>query len=72
MIYTKFGSRLTLLGRLLDNNGRLAIQATAEGATQVREYQVSDLKADDGSPEIKKAIEQLPWKVQTATVRRSR
>ena len=70
VIYSKFGSRLTLLSRLHDNNGRLAIRASVEGVVDTRDFALADLKADAGMPEINGAVEKLPWIEQQATVRR--
>jgi hypothetical protein len=63
VLYSKFGSRLTPVSKSEDANGRITIQATAEDTTDVREYQITDLKADDGSAEINEAIQKLPAKV---------
>ena len=63
MLYSKFGSRLTPISKREDANGRITIQATAEDATDVRDYQITDLKADDGSTEINEVIAKLPVKV---------
>ena len=63
MLYSKFGSRLTLISKSEDANGRITVQATAEGTADVREYQITDLKADDGSTEINETISKLPAKV---------
>ena len=63
MLYSKFGSRLTPISKREDANGRITIQATAEDATDVRDYQITDLKADDGSTEINEVIANLPVKV---------
>ena len=63
MLYSKFGSRLTPISKSEDANGRIVVQATAENATDVRDYQISDLKADEGSAEINEVIQKLPPKV---------
>ena len=63
MLYSKFGSRLTPISKCEDANGRITVQATAEDTTDVREYQITDLKADDGSTEIDEVIKNLPLKV---------
>ena len=65
MLYSKFGSRLTPVSKSEDANGRITIQATAEDTTDVREYQITDLKADDGTAEINDVIQKLPAKVIT-------
>src|SRR5207248_7679387 len=58
-----FGSRLTPISKSEDANGRTIMQATAEGATDIRDYQIPDLKADNGSTEIDEVIQNLPAKV---------
>jgi hypothetical protein len=63
MIYSKFGSQLTLISKHQDAEGRLSIQGTAGDTADIREYQVGDLKADDGLSEIDAAVAKLPWKV---------
>jgi hypothetical protein len=63
MLYSKFGSRLTPISKSEDANGRITVQATAEDTSDVREYQITDLKADDGSTEIDEVIKNLPSKV---------
>ena len=63
MLYSKFGSRLIPISKSQDAQGRTIVQATAEGTTDVREYQISDLKADEGSAEINAVLEKLPAKV---------
>jgi hypothetical protein len=63
MLYSKFGSRLTPTSKTQDTGGRITIQATADGAADVQEYLVRDLKADDGLAEINAVVDKLPWKV---------
>lgn len=63
MLYSKFGSKLTPVSKSEDANRRIIVQATAEGATDVRDYQITDLKADDGSTEINEIVSKLPAKV---------
>ena len=63
MLYSKFGSRLTPISRSEDASGRITVQATAQDTSDVREYQITDLKADDGSTEINEIISKLPLKV---------
>ena len=63
VLYSKFGSRLTPISKHEDANGRITVQATAEGASDVRDYQINDLKADEGSTEISDIISKLPAKV---------
>jgi hypothetical protein len=55
VLYSKFGTRLNPLSKSEDASGRIAVQATTEGSTDVRDYQITDLKADDGSTEIRRA-----------------
>jgi hypothetical protein len=62
MIYSKFGSQLTLVSKHQDAEGRLSIQGTAGETADIREYQVGDLKADGGLAEIDQAVANLPWK----------
>ena len=63
MLYSKFGSRLTPISKSENASGRITVQATAENTSDVREYQITDLKADDGSTEIDEVIKNLPAKV---------
>jgi hypothetical protein len=70
MIYSKFGTQLTLVSKQQDADGRLTIQGTAGDTADAREYQVGDLKADAGSAEIDKAVAKLPWKVAYRKPRR--
>lgn len=63
MIYSKFGSQLTLISKHAVSNGQLSIQATAGDTPDIREYCVGDMKADGGVAEIKEAVAKLPWKV---------
>ena len=72
MIYSRFGTMLTLLSKEQDFSGRLAIQGTAEGTAEIREYFVGDLKADEGSAEIDAAVAKLPWKVVPKKTRQNR
>lgn len=62
MIYSRFGTRLTLLSKQ-DGSGRLSIEGTAQGTADIRHYHVGDLTADAGQSEIDAAIANLPWKV---------
>jgi hypothetical protein len=59
MIYSRFGTKLTLLSKDTDEAGQVRIQATTEGMEGVRDFRRSDLMADDGPPEIDAAIAQL-------------
>jgi hypothetical protein len=63
MIYSKFGTRLTLVSKNERAGGKISIQAMAEGATELHEYVITDLKADDGMPEINAAVAKLPAQV---------
>jgi uncharacterized protein YecA (UPF0149 family) len=63
MIYSKFGTKLTLQTKSQNIAGLISIQATPENATDVRQYSIADLKADEGFIEINEAIAKLPWKV---------
>jgi hypothetical protein len=48
MIYSKFGSQLTLVTKTVTDGGRVSVQATTDGTTDIHDYNVVDLKADDG------------------------
>src|SRR5439155_8698109 len=72
LVYSKFGSALTLINKQEDSAGQLLIFATAAGGTDVREYRLADLKADDGSAEIDQATKNLPWKPQPKPPERTR
>jgi hypothetical protein len=63
MIYSRFGTALALVSKTESAGGRVSVQATADGATDVHEYNVADLKADDGLAEINAAVAKLPLKV---------
>ena len=63
MIYSKFGSPLTLVSKHQVGNGQLSIQTTAGDTQDIRECSVGELKADGGLPEIDAAVAKLPWKV---------
>lgn len=60
MIYSKFGSVLTLITKTESEGGRVSVQATTDGTTDIRDYNVVDLKADDGINEINAAVAKLP------------
>ena len=66
MIYSRFGTMLTPLSKEQDASGRISIQVTAQGVTEQRNYALTDLKADDGMPEINDAVVKLPWRVVDA------
>jgi hypothetical protein len=61
MIYSRFGTKLTPLSKRQDADGRISIQATAEGGEGVRDYAVADLTADDGLGEINGTVAALAW-----------
>ena len=63
MIYSRFGTKLTPLSKRQGADGRVSIQATAEGAEGVRDYPLAELTADDGLSEINDAVEKLAWRV---------
>ena len=70
MIYSRFGTKLTLISKEEDASGRLLINATAEDTDGTRQYTLSDLKADDGMPEINDAVAKLPLRDTTKQVDR--
>jgi hypothetical protein len=70
MIYSRFGTQLTPVSKIKDANGRISIQVMVDGNTDQRNYAVTDLKADDGMPEIDDAIAKLPWRVVESKVQR--
>jgi hypothetical protein len=73
MIYSRFGTKLTPVSKEQDASGRISIQVTVEGVTDVRSYAITELKADDGMPEINEAVSKLPWRIaETKTQRRDR
>jgi len=71
MIYSKFGSALTLINKQEDSNGQLLIFATVEAGADIREYRLEDLKADGGSAEIGEMTGNLPWKPRPPKLQRS-
>ena len=72
MIFSKFGSKLTLVSKSKDAGGRTWVQGTADGSPDIREFAAADLKADEGLGEIDRAIAQLPPKVVGSKVERRR
>ena len=50
MIYSRFGTVLTLVSKTESESGKVSVQATTEGSADLHEYHVGDLTADDGSP----------------------
>ena len=69
MIYSRFGTKLTLVSKTQDASGKISLQATAEGAPDLRSYATTELKADDGMNEINDAIGKLPWRVVESNTR---
>ena len=69
MIYSKFGSQLTLVSKTETEGGRVSVQASTDGTTDIHDYNVVDLKADDGMNEINAAVAKLPLKVFENTQR---
>ena len=63
MIYSRFGTVLTLVSKTESESGKVSVQATTEGSADLHEYHVGDLTADDGSSEIDAAVAKLPMKV---------
>jgi len=63
MIYSRFGTALTLVSKTQSDSGKVSVQATTQDSADVHEYQLPDLKADDGSAEIDAAVANLPMKV---------
>ena len=66
MIYSRFGTQLTPVSKEQDASGRISIQVSVEGLTDLRSYAVADLKADEGMPEINRAVAKLPWRTDEA------
>jgi len=63
MIYSKFGTALALVSKTQSDGGQVAVQATADGTSDIHEYKLTDLTADQGSTEINAAVAKLPLKV---------
>jgi len=73
MIYSRFGTKLTPVSKEQRADGRLLIQMSTEQTTDLRDYAIADLTADDGMPEINEVVAKLPWKViESAAARRAR
>jgi hypothetical protein len=73
MIYSKFGTLLVLVSKTESVGGRVRVQATVDGTPEVHEYDLADLKADDGLTEINAAVRALPAKVfENRSARRRR
>jgi len=60
MIYSRFGSKLTLISKGEEKDGQLSVQATCEGMEGIRTYRRNEMTADDGNPEIDAAVAKLP------------
>lgn len=60
MIYSRFGSKLTLISKSESGDGQLLVQATCEGMEGVRAYRRGEMTADNGNPEIDAAVAKLP------------
>ena len=63
MVYSKFGTPLSLISKTETSSGHVCVQATAEGSADVHEYRLGDLTADDGTSEITAAVAKLPPKI---------
>ena len=63
MIYSRFGTTLTLVSKTESDAGLVSVQATANGTADEHEYKLTELTADDGSTEINAAVAKLPTKV---------
>jgi len=72
MIYSKFGSALTLVTKTESAGGQVAVQATTGGTSDIHDYKLSDLKADDGLTEINEAVAKLPLRSFEKNGRRRR
>ena len=71
MIYSKFGTALTLVSKRESAGGQISIQAAVDGPTDIHEYNLADLKADNGLTEINAAVAKLPPQVfENKTARR--
>jgi hypothetical protein len=62
VIYSRFGTELTLKSKSEDSSGQVLIHAMCAGMQEIREYHRADLTADDGPREIDAAIAKLPTK----------
>jgi hypothetical protein len=63
MIYSRFGTPLALVTKTESDAGLVSVQATTGDTTDVHEYKLTDLTADDGLTEINAAVATLPLKV---------
>jgi hypothetical protein len=66
MIYSRFGSKLTLVSKDEDAHGQLTVRATCEGMEGVRAYRRGEMTADGGNPEIDAAVADLPLTAKKA------
>ena len=66
MIYSRFGTQLTLKSKSEDSSGQVLIHAMCAGMEEIREYHRADLTADNGPREIDAAIAKLPARVPVA------
>lgn len=71
MIYSRFGTVLTLLSKVRQDDGQVAVQASALGTPVIRDYRLGDMMADEGATEIDAAIAGLPWRVIQKKAKRS-
>ena len=62
MIYSKFGTALSLVSKT-ESAGGVSVQATVAGMSDLLEYKLTDLKADEGMAEINAAVAKLPLKI---------
>lgn len=72
MIYSKFGSPLTLVTKTQSDGGQVSVQATTGNSSDLHDYKLADLKADSGLVEINDAVAKLPMKVFENTSGRRR
>ena len=63
MIYSRFGTPLSLISKTETRSGQVCVQATTEGSADVHQYRLGDLTADDGTIEITAAVAKLPPRV---------
>jgi hypothetical protein len=70
MIYSRFGTPLTLVSKIESDGGRVSVQATTDGTADIHDYNVADLKADDGMNEINAAVAKLPLRAVGTNTRR--
>ena len=70
MIYSKFGSKLMLITKTQSDGGRVSVQVKIDETANIHEYDVVDLKADDGINEINEAAGKLPWRAITKSPQR--